>query len=109
MVFLKADPELARYYDERLVPAELRSLGDSLREQLGHDITAVLKVANESSLMGDLPEIKQSVEFRNTYIDPLNLLQVELLQRIRDNQDEQLEVAMMVTIAGISAGMRNTG
>jgi len=46
---------------------------------------------------------------RNVYTAPLNLLQVELLRRIRDAQDPAVEQALMVTIAGVAAGMRNTG
>jgi phosphoenolpyruvate carboxylase len=49
------------------------------------------------------------MRLRNIYTDPLNFLQAELLQRNRQAQDEQLERAIMVTIAGIAAGMRNTG
>ena len=53
--------------------------------------------------------IRESVQKRNTYTDPLNLLQAELLSRNRAHNDELLEKALMVTISGIAAGMRNTG
>lgn len=62
--------------------------------------------------MADLPWIAESIALRNIYTDPLNLLQVELLHRIRkqgENADPELEQALMITITGIAAGMRNTG
>jgi phosphoenolpyruvate carboxylase len=61
--------------------------------------------------MGDLPWIADSIALRNVYTDPLNLLQVELLARLRqtENPDPELEQALMITITGIAAGMRNTG
>lgn len=55
------------------------------------------------------PVIRQSIDVRNPYIDPLHFLQAELLNRDRNRPDQRLEQALMVTMAGISAGMRNTG
>ncbi|WP_366881777.1 phosphoenolpyruvate carboxylase, partial [Gilliamella sp.] len=56
--------------------------------------------------------IAQSVALRNTYIEPLNLLQVELLSRSRKNNNHEniiVEQGLMITISGIAAGMRNSG
>lgn len=112
MVFSKADLWLAEHYDQRLVPEHLHHLGKSLRSQLQADITTVLSLAHEGQLMADLPWIADSIALRNIYTDPLNLLQVELLHRLRsqgDNPNPALEQALMITITGIAAGMRNTG
>ena len=60
--------------------------------------------------MADLPWIAESIKLRNIYTDPLNLLQVELLRRLRSGENKHaLEQALMITITGIAAGMRNTG
>lgn len=60
--------------------------------------------------MADLPWIAESIKLRNIYTDPLNLLQVELLRRLRSGENNHaLEQALMITITGIAAGMRNTG
>ncbi|MBI0449075.1 phosphoenolpyruvate carboxylase, partial [Dickeya dianthicola] len=111
MVFAKADLWLAEYYDQRLVEEKLWSLGKQLREQLEKDIKAVLTISNDDHLMADLPWIAESIALRNVYTDPLNVLQAELLHRSRqqDTPDPQVEQALMVTIAGVAAGMRNTG
>ena len=111
MVFSKADLWLAEYYDQRLVAKELQRLGQNLRTQLIEDIQTILALSSDGQLMGDLPWIADSIALRNVYTDPLNLLQVELLARLRqtENPDPELEQALMITITGIAAGMRNTG
>ncbi|MFP3014512.1 MAG: phosphoenolpyruvate carboxylase [Arsenophonus sp.] len=111
MVFAKADLWLAEYYDQRLVEKRLWPLGKELRCQLTKDIKSVLSIYKNRTLMSDLPLIAESIALRNIYTDPLNVLQAELLNRFRKQQspDPYIEKALMVTIAGIAAGMRNTG
>ncbi|MBU9812796.1 phosphoenolpyruvate carboxylase [Rahnella sp. C60] len=114
MVFAKADLWLAEYYDHRLVEKELWPLGQQLRDQLASDIKVILAISNDDHLMEDLPWIAESIALRNVYTDPLNVLQAELLHRSRElekdgKQDANVEQALMVTIAGVAAGMRNTG
>lgn len=115
MVYAKADLWLAEYYDHRLVDPALWALGKELREQLAADITTVLALSNDTQLMAEHPWIAESIALRNVYTDPLNLLQAELLHRARTTEvqeggvDPRVEQALMVTIAGVAAGMRNTG
>ncbi|GAB1262219.1 phosphoenolpyruvate carboxylase [Aurantivibrio plasticivorans] len=109
MVYAKTDSALAAYYDALLVSKELQPLGETLRARLQRDIELTLSIANDENLLQDLPWLKESLKLRNTYIDPLNLLQVELLERDRNQTSSDVEKALMVTIAGIAAGLRNTG
>jgi phosphoenolpyruvate carboxylase len=109
MVFAKTDTGISAYYDERLVPAALRHIGDGLRRQLASDTATVLELAGRDQLLADEPWISESLRLRNIYTEPLNMLQAELLQRNREAPEPVLERAIMVTIAGIAAGMRNTG
>ncbi|MDN3698392.1 MULTISPECIES: phosphoenolpyruvate carboxylase [Vibrio] len=111
MVYSKCNIEISRYYDQRLVDESLIPLGDRLREQLQKDIKAVLNVENNENLMQSDPWGLESIRLRNIYVEPLNMLQAELLYRTRQSETPQpeLEEALMVTIAGIAAGMRNTG
>lgn len=83
MVFAKADLWLAEYYDQRLVDKALWPLGKELRNLQEEDIKVVLAIANDSHLMADLPWIAESIQLRNIYTDPLNVLQAELLHRSR--------------------------
>ncbi|GGB39772.1 phosphoenolpyruvate carboxylase [Oceanisphaera marina] len=112
MVFLKADSNLAAYYDSLLVPTELKPLGKRLRDELQASMKLILQLKEEAELLSDEPWIKESIKLRNPYTDPLNVLQAELLKRSRQHEGEihpVLDQALMVTIAGIAAGMRNTG
>lgn len=109
MVFAKADAGLSEYYDSLLVPDELQGIGDGLRQQLQADTGAVLSIHGHSELVAGEPWTVESIRLRNIYTDPLNFLQAELLLRNRNEPQEQFERAIMVTIAGIAAGMRNTG
>ncbi|CAH0534644.1 Phosphoenolpyruvate carboxylase [Vibrio stylophorae] len=111
MVYTKANKPLSAHYDKKLVDPSLWALGDRLREQLDKDIKAVLTIDNNDHLMEQDPWGAESIRVRNTYVEPLNLLQAELLYRTRSAEvdSEEHEAALMVTIAGIATGLRNTG
>ncbi|MHA6494285.1 phosphoenolpyruvate carboxylase [Pseudomonas borbori] len=112
MVLAKADITIARLYDERLVEAGLHPLGEHLRDLLSQAIGAVLGLTGQSQLLAHSPETLESISVRNTYLDPLHLLQAELLARSRQREiqaESPLEQALLVSVAGIAAGLRNTG
>lgn len=111
MVYTKTNLGIAEYYDQRLTDPSLWSLGETLRTQLQKDIQTVLNVENLDHLMAQDPWGAQAIKLRNVYVEPLNMLQAELLYRTRqsENPSPLLEEALMVTIAGIATGMRNTG
>jgi len=69
----------------------------------------VLDISGHQELLGATPVIRRSIDVRNPYVDPLNLLQVELLRRVRREPDARAQTALMVTVNGIAAGVRNTG
>jgi len=106
----EADPRIAAQYD-RLVPATLRPVGEQLRARFARAATIVLDVMNTSDLLHDNPVLRRSIAVRNPYVDPINLVQIELLRRLRSPgaADPQLQHAFVVTVNGIAAGMRNTG
>jgi phosphoenolpyruvate carboxylase len=109
MVLAKSDPDIASYYDRLLVPDDLRPLGQELRASCQRTIEAVLRAKNESRLLDNDPELRSTISLRNPYVDPLNLLQAELLRRSRQGDDARLADALLITVNGIAAGMRNTG
>ncbi|MBQ0785757.1 MAG: phosphoenolpyruvate carboxylase [Amphritea sp.] len=109
MVVAKSDGNIASYYEKRLVSDELKVLGADLRCRLANTVELVKKIKQQDELLEENPIIRQSIDVRNPYIDPLHFLQAELLYRDRNHPDERLEQALMITMAGISAGMRNTG
>ncbi|MEX5539355.1 phosphoenolpyruvate carboxylase [Pseudomonas poae] len=112
MVLAKADADIARLYDERLVQPDLLPLGEHLRDLLSQACAVVLGLTGQSQLLAHSPDTLEFIRLRNTYLDPLHLLQAELLARSRAQeaaQDSPLEQALLVSVAGIAAGLRNTG
>ena len=112
MVLSKADIEISELYDLALVSPELKILGDEFRDRLTGLIASVNKIKAQTKLLEQFPEIKHALDLRTPYTDPLHLLQIELLRRCRNTrleQREEINKALLVTIAGIAASMRNTG
>ncbi|MFA0812317.1 phosphoenolpyruvate carboxylase [Microbulbifer epialgicus] len=111
MVLAKSDTRVASWYEERLTDDdELIGLGEKLREHLAHTVSALQQLTGRESLLDNNPVMRWSIRVRDPYTDPLHLLQAELMARLRERgSDSMLESALMVTIAGIAAGMRNTG
>ena len=109
MVLAKSDGRIAAEYDRRLVPDNLQPLGAELRARLDRAIAGVLEVSDQHALLESNPVLRRSIDVRNPYVDPINLVQVELLCRYRHHADQQLKSALLVTVNGVAAGMRNTG
>jgi phosphoenolpyruvate carboxylase len=112
MVLAKADAQIAEAYDERLVQPDLLPLGVHLRDLLSQSCQVVLGLTGQPVLLAHSPETLEFISLRNTYLDPLHRLQAELLARSRRREaalDSPLEQALLVTVAGIAAGLRNTG
>ena len=112
MVVSKADTAIVQYYEARLVQAELQPLGSVLRQRLDNIRQRVLEVLQQDHLLQNNTALQQSMQVRNPYTDPLHYLQAELMYRERQEQDvisTEVERALKVTMAGIAAGLRNTG
>jgi phosphoenolpyruvate carboxylase len=113
--FGKADPRIAAEYDRRLAPPDLQAFAADLRGRLSEATAAVLAITGEHELLADREVLRRSIEVRNPYVDPINLVQVGLLQRLAQGNDlsddevAALRKAVRLTISGVAAGMRNTG
>ncbi|QBG46319.1 phosphoenolpyruvate carboxylase [Verrucomicrobia bacterium S94] len=111
MVLCKADARVAEYYDDCLASAELKPLGRALREKLALTQKTAEHIVKNLPVKVERERLRSSVLVRNPYADPLNLLQGEVMRRIKKDETHPkvLEDALMVTIAGIAAAMKNTG
>ncbi len=110
MVLAKADPTVFSYYNRVLAPAGLQAMGEALAARFEGTRKALLRATGQGELLQDNLVLQRSIRVRNPYVDPLNVLQVELLRRIRAGDDQgDTRNALLVTINGIAAGMRNTG
>ncbi len=111
MVLAKCEPSLTRLYATKLLGDLPEDSIDALCDRLATLQSTVLKLRGEDALLTNEPALAQSLTVRNTYLDPLHVLQAELLARYRaDKQpDSAIAQALRVTMAGISSGLRNTG
>ena len=110
MVLAKTDARIAAEYERRLAPDVLHWLGADLRARLDRAIRATLEVTGHSELLQENQVLQRSINVRNPYVDPINLVQIEVLRRLRNGDDDQrLRDAFVVTVNGIAAGMRNAG
>jgi phosphoenolpyruvate carboxylase len=111
MALAEAEPAIAEAYDRALVPPELADLGAGLRRRLLRARDAVLDTLAARTLLEDNPVLRRSIDVRNPYVDPINLVQIALLRHLRGDAvvDDNLWRAFLVTVNGIAAGMRNVG
>lgn len=116
MVLSKSDADIALYYESHLTQdQDLKVLGVELRQRLQNAVDTLLSLKGESKLLSNNEVLDQSMQVRKPYLLPLHLLQAELMKRRRayltEHQTEHSPVdhALMVSIAGIAAGLRNTG
>jgi phosphoenolpyruvate carboxylase len=110
MVLAKADSEVFRLYHERLASKDLDSIGESFLEQLNGLEALILEVVEKEKLLENNLVLQRSIEVRNPYVDPINLVQVEVMKRLMACPDDpDLNKGLLLTIQGIAAGMRNTG
>ncbi|WP_416885123.1 phosphoenolpyruvate carboxylase, partial [Marinospirillum sp.] len=119
MVLSKVDLASVREYEDLLVEEALKPLGQALRQRVEVLIQRLLELRQQKLLLQEVPLTRQAIHVRNPYLIPLHQLQAELLARVRacetqgvcpvDINPVTLERALMVTMAGIAAGLRNTG
>ena len=106
----RADLEIARAY-EVLAAEPLRRFFPRIRAEYALACEQVLLVKNSGALLDSEPTLQRSIRLRNPYVDPMNLLQVDLLQRWRSGgrRDRDLFEALLSSISGIAQGLQSTG
>ncbi|HSM71856.1 MAG TPA: phosphoenolpyruvate carboxylase [Anaerolineales bacterium] len=116
MSLIKADMEIASLYVDLVPDKKLaKDIFDTVLAEYERTHDAVLSISGHTNLLEAEPVTQNSVHLRNPYVDPLNYIQVEMLQRIRGLKDAESDEAhsirevIGVTINGIAAGLRNTG
>jgi phosphoenolpyruvate carboxylase len=111
MVLAKSDLGIARRYSELVQDEDLRNrIFGRIEKEWALSVKWLLKISNQSCLLEKNPSLSRSLQSRSPYIDTLNHLQIELMERYRNGtQDEKLKRSILQTINGISAGLRNSG
>ncbi|ANY10018.1 phosphoenolpyruvate carboxylase [Pseudonocardia sp. HH130630-07] len=112
MTLAKTDLRIASSYVANLVEPDQQHLFERIREEHERTRSELLAVTGESQLLAGHPVLRNTLAVRNSYLEPLHHLQVELLAQRRaagEQPDPDLERALLLTINGIAAGMKNTG
>ena len=111
LALTKVDLTLARLYSNLVTDKVLRArVFDMVVEEYQRTRSIILSITGQSRLLEKNEPLARSIRLRNPYVDPLSLIQIELLRRKRaGNESEELDYVLATTISGISAGLRNTG
>jgi phosphoenolpyruvate carboxylase len=111
MTLAKTDLRIARGYVDALVDESLHPIFDQICQEHERTLEQVQLLTGGSGLLANYPLLARTLETRDRYLEPLHHLQISLLRRRRtvDHPDEQMQRALLLTINGIAAGLRNTG
>jgi len=111
MALGKVDLSTARVYSELVEDAKLRErIFEMFEAEFHRSVKAVLAITNQKDLLETNSVLAHSIKLRNPYVDPMHLIQVDMLRRKRAGEDTpEVNRAISATISGISAGLRNTG
>ena len=111
MTLAKTDLTIAQRYVDELVDPSLHKIFDQIKSEFNLTVKELLLMTNKTEILGNQPILARTLQIRDTYLAPLQLLQISLLKRARSQKDVDplLARALLLTINGVAAGLRNTG
>ena len=111
MTLVKSSMEIAGRYVETLVDPSLHHIFEDIKEERNKGVKELLRITEQENLLDRQPVLKRTLAVREYYVDPLNYLQVSLLARRRSSMevDSSVERALLLSINGVAAGLKNTG
>jgi phosphoenolpyruvate carboxylase len=115
MTVAKADMKIAQHYVTELVPPEFHHMFEKVKAEYEETKNQILWLTGEKEILDNQISLKKTLQIRDTYLLPLQYLQVSLLKKVRElnqnpeNTDPLLRRTLLLTINGIATGLRNTG
>ena len=111
MTLVKSSMEIAGRYVDTLVDPSLHHIFEGIKEERNRAVQELIRITGQENLLDHQPVLKRTLAVREYYVDPLNYLQVSLLARRRssDDVDPSVERALLLSINGVAAGLKNTG
>jgi phosphoenolpyruvate carboxylase len=113
MTLVKSDLDISIRYVDALVPAELRGIFSLIEKEHALALEQILWVTEQRRLLERSPVLRRTLAIRDSYLAPIHDVQISLLKRVRrdggDHPGADLQRALLLTINGIAAGLRNTG
>jgi len=111
MTLVKTSMEIAGRYVDTLVDPSLHHIFEGIKEERNRSVNELIRITGQENLLDHQPVLKRTLAVREYYVDPLNYLQVSLLARRRSTEDNDpsVERALLLSINGVAAGLKNTG
>ena len=111
MTLAKTDLIMTGKYVDRLVDPSLHHFLKTIQEEFDLTVSEIMLLTQKDEILGDQPILARTLGVRDAYLAPLHLLQISLLERVRkgESPDSTIRRALLLTINGVAAGLRNTG
>ena len=110
MTLAKSDLKIAKLYVDGLLNESMLDIYDDIHKESKLALVSILKIKNIDELLDDNKILKNTLRIRNSYLDPLSIIQITLMQKMKSNELDLIEKnSLLLSINGLAAGLRNTG